>query len=278
MSKEGLVQDIGDKSASVSKVREFYTKYARVTTIFILSLVLCIGGTLIAKFNADIGIKNLTVIIAKKKIETERSLLYSEFKSNLQLKRAEQTKGNRDIEYNIAINKYDDAFFEDIFCMLDDNIEPSEIADFIFNRVFGQYEAELLEANLQNLQQQDYIGIDDIDKQDLLRGKCVFGIKFSISLASFAGAVWGLAAQLAVLTSGIFTTGGIIGTIVGFVTGAAVGVVVEKILTEAMEKFGYNNSTVRFFEHHFIDTNIWLISFNIVVNISSILLKLAGKL
>lgn len=261
-----------NKTIAKTKLSLFYQKYAKIMLIFLLSLLLSSSVVLIAMLSTRSA--NVSLVEQRQSdVINQRKEVYQQIKSTTKNLFADvQLDKLTRVEQDV-LQKYDALYLDNLYNLLDNNVDTTQLVDFLFSS-FGDYEYSLLDEIFEHISTEV---VDQVQSRGYARVQIYFYMTLSMFIGLVGGAVALVIPAIATFIAAITSTfGGIIGTIVGWITGLAIGGIIgaaiESIVLGIFNKFGiedYVAQTVRF--DLISKSGWWVPNFDLEINIYDII-------
>jgi hypothetical protein len=245
-----------------------------------------VSTLLLTNLQTKYGKQSTTQDIVSYEYTTQRSYAYNQLKLQLQQIQIDaqllqhNTKSALAREQSVVSQKYDDAFFDDIYSMLDTNVEPGQLFNKMFTNL-SNYEIEVINQSMNVLYDEYGQKIDVIRPQ--ARGTVHLGVGYNIKVSQVAGFVAGALVSLipkvaSIVAMATSAAGPIIGALFAAIIGGIIYFVVETGIREFLNSVGWGSFNARWIEHTLFHLSGWLVFFNwsYTINITSILDAILG--
>ena len=253
----------------------------QMSLIAIMVVVMAVSAIAISKLNAKVGISEATAIsysTSDKAVSDALEMEYSKVSELIPTARQDikdkNLLRNQSSDELFASSKYDDKFFDELQSMVDQNVDPNIIMDYLFS-IFNDAEKQFISDAINNT----FGTIGQVSDSNT-RGTVSLGAYFSIGSAALAGAA--AAAVVKVLVGGALSTlvtwiistftaflslAGPVGSIIGFIAGSATASLVynwvKDKINEYLAPLGNNQFSTKTFTFNFFYVSGWLVFFNL---------------
>ena len=268
----------------------------KLSILLALVAIMAVSAVAIVKLNADVGVSESvlsTYSTDDKTLSDAMGVEYSKVSQLIPVARQEMNENsflrNQNADELFSSSKYDDNFFDTLQNLIDQNVDPNIILDFIFS-ILDDAEKQFISDGVNQV----FSTIGDADGTNNTRGAVYIAAYFGISSAAVGGATAAgivkalVSGALSTLVAWIISTftafsasaGAVVGAIIGFIAGSAVAAVVYNWVKDKLNEYliplGNNQVPNKGFTLTLVDVSGWLVfvSLSHTFDITAILVKL----